>query len=59
MFIVHIRPDTWLCKTFSGGWMPTYVRENAYGFPCANKAKEAALGYCQGYAQFVIEEVVE
>ena len=24
MFIVHIWPDTWLCKTFGGGWMSTY-----------------------------------
>ena len=57
MFIVHIRPDRWLCRTFNGQWMSTYVRENAYDFPCANKAKEAALKYCQGYTKFVIEEV--
>lgn len=57
MYIVHIRPDTWLCKTFDGHWMSTYVRENAFRFLSEHEARSAAVGYCQGLVEFDTQEV--
>lgn len=57
MYIVCIRPDMWLCKTFDGHWMGTYVRENAFRFPSENEARSAASNYCQGLVEFDTQEV--